>query len=84
MIVKDLSGISHNLKLGNVNINSKRSVKSNLHIKARELLKEIYPFINYLTVTKIKSNLDYQHKQACAMTCATVHKYTMTKTCNDL
>jgi hypothetical protein len=48
MIVKDLSGTSHNLKLGNVNINSQRAVRSNIHIKARELLKNIYPTVQIL------------------------------------
>lgn len=48
MIIKDLTGVSHNLKLGNVNIHSQRSVRSDLHVKARELLKEIYPTVQIL------------------------------------
>jgi hypothetical protein len=48
MIIRDLLGNQHKINLGAVSANSNRSARSSLHIKARELLKELYPTMQIL------------------------------------
>lgn len=43
MLIRDLLGNQHKINLGAVSSNNNRTAKSSLHIKARELLKKIYP-----------------------------------------
>jgi acetyl-CoA carboxylase alpha subunit len=52
MIIKDLIGNKHKINLGAMSTNT-RLTRSSLHIKARELLKEIYPTIQVIEEVSI-------------------------------
>lgn len=53
MIVKDLQGNSIKIALAGISQNSNKMAKSGLHLKARQILKELYPSIQILEEIQI-------------------------------